>query len=41
MGQLLHDSATVDFPAAPKGQVFWLSRAKARRNMMNLGFSII
>jgi hypothetical protein len=33
-GQFWHDEATVDFPAAPKGQVFWIRRANARRNII-------
>ena len=33
-GQFWHDEATVDFPSAPKGQVFWIRRAKARRNII-------
>lgn len=41
-GQSRHnDEATADFPAAPKGQVFCIKRAKDRRNMMNHGLGII
>lgn len=41
-GQSPHDAETKeDFPAAPKGQVFCIKRAKDRRNMMNQGLDII
>jgi len=41
-GQFLHEAVTEDLPAAPMGQVFWIRRAKARRNMMehSLGFIV-
>jgi hypothetical protein len=41
MGQCLHVAATLDFPAKPWGHVFWIRRAKTRRNMMDTDLSVI
>jgi hypothetical protein len=40
-GQWLQVEARLVFPAKPCGQVFWIRRAKARRNIIDLSFSII
>ena len=37
--QCPHAWDTVDFPAAPKGQVFWIRSAKARSSMIGLNLN--
>jgi len=40
-GQCAQAEASVVFPAAPKGQVFWIRRAKARRNITDCNLAVI
>ncbi len=40
-GQLWHDAATMVFPAAPKGHVFWIRRVNTSRNMIEVSLCIM